>query len=95
MRRGLPILSLAVLVVPALAAASIAAGGTGGAAAQSNTVSASETLAPVHVRPARGGAQTAFTISLRIPAQTGTVGQFRRMDSLRATGPQRMGWGEA
>jgi hypothetical protein len=44
-----------------------------------------------HVRPSQGGPRTAFTVTVRIPAQTGTIGQFRRFDSLSVTGPSRRG----
>jgi hypothetical protein len=47
--------------------------------------------AAVHVRPATGGPRTAFAVSVRIPAQTGTFVGFRRSDSLSASGPSGKG----
>lgn len=47
--------------------------------------------ATVHVRPFRGGPRTAFTVSVRIPTQTGTFGQFHRSDVLSVGGPRRPG----
>jgi hypothetical protein len=47
--------------------------------------------AAVHVRPATGGPRTAFAVSVRIPAQTGTFVGFRRSDSLSASGPSGPG----
>ena len=52
---------------------------------------ATSAQATVHVHPSTGGPRTAFTVSVRIPAQTGTFGQFRRSDSLTATGPSGRG----
>jgi len=54
-------------------------------------VGASSSQASVRVHPATGGPRTAFTITVRIPAQTGTSGVFRRSDTVTATGPSRKG----
>ena len=79
MRRVLLILSAAIAVLAGLLAVPIA-----GASGTSSTN-------PVHVHPSTGGPRTAFTVSVRIPAQTGTFGQLRRSDSLTVTGPSRRG----
>jgi hypothetical protein len=76
-RRVLLILSPAVAALAVLIAVPIAG--------------ATLTRATVHVRPATGGSRTAFAISVRIPAQTGTFGALRRSDSLTATGPSGRG----
>ncbi|HWE09694.1 MAG TPA: hypothetical protein VG325_10085 [Solirubrobacteraceae bacterium] len=75
MRRRLLILSPALLVIVAVAV----------------PIAADATLAPVRVRPATGGPHSAFTVSLRIPATTGTTGEYRRTDSVTVTGPTRTG----
>ena len=49
--------------------------------------SGTSSTSPVHVHPSVGGPRTAFTVSVRIPTQTGTFGQLRRSDSLTVTGP--------
>ena len=78
MRRGLLTLSAAA----GLAAAALAPAASG---------SAGPSAASVAVRPAVGGPHSAFTVSVRIPAQTGTVGTFHRSDVLSAGGPNRPG----
>jgi hypothetical protein len=40
----------------------------------------------VHVSPGTGGPRTAFKLSFRSPAQTGTVGSMRRADTLEVQG---------
>jgi hypothetical protein len=47
--------------------------------------------AAVHVRPSTGGPRTAFSVTVRIPSQTGTFVGFRRWDSLSAGGPSGKG----
>ncbi len=89
MRRGLLVLVSAVLV-PAAVAVVPSAGAVPGAL-KPGTTQPSLTMTPVHVRPVIGGPRSAFTVSLRIPAQTGTIGQVHRSDSLTATGPRRGG----
>lgn len=91
MRGGLLILSSALLVMLALVAVPIAVAPTGAAGAARPPRATSESLIPAHVRPAAGGPRSAFTVRLRIPTQTGTFGQFRRMDSLAVTGPRHKG----
>jgi hypothetical protein len=90
MRRGLLILSSAFAVF--LTALAPTAAAVRGATSASPARQATETtLTSVHVRPATGGPHSAFAVSLRIPAGTGTFGQGRRTDSLSVTGPNRGG----
>ncbi|HWD76073.1 MAG TPA: hypothetical protein VG371_13100 [Solirubrobacteraceae bacterium] len=90
MRRGLLIVSSALLGILALVAPIAAA--VAGATNPSPAGHAADTaLTPVHVRPATGGPRSAFAVSLRIPTTTGTSGQYRRTDSLTVTGPRRTG----
>ncbi len=65
----------------ALSAALLAVPGAGAAA----------TAAAVGVRPGVGGPHSAFTVSVPIPAQTGTLGTLHRSDILSAAGPRRPG----
>jgi hypothetical protein len=46
-------------------------------------------LTPVRVSPAAGGPHTSFRFSLRNPSQTGSMGQWRSLDTLTVTGPPR------
>jgi hypothetical protein len=89
MRRGLLILVSAVLV-PAAIAVVPSAGAVPGALNAGPTPPSLSTT-PVHVRPSIGGPRSAFTVTLRIPAQTGTIGQVHRSDLLTASGPRRTG----
>ena len=82
------VVAAAGVAVPAAGAAP--AGGQA-ASAQSARMSMSSGLTPVHVQPAVGGSRAAFTVSLRLPSQTGTSGDVRRTDTLSATGPSRPG----
>jgi hypothetical protein len=99
MRRALTLLSAVALLVavPATGALALGAaggatgGGAGAAPARAGQPSTTSGLTPVHVRPGTGGPRSAFAVSLRIPAQTGTFGQFRRSDELSATGPSGSG----
>jgi hypothetical protein len=45
----------------------------------------------VYVSPATGGPHAVFRLRFRIPAATGTVGSFRRVDTLSISGPPRRG----
>jgi hypothetical protein len=47
--------------------------------------------ATARVAPANGGPRTIFTVSLRNPAQTGTIGTVVRSDALSVSGPHRSG----
>jgi hypothetical protein len=91
MRRGLLVLSSALLGILALVAPIAAAVPGATNPNPAGSVTNTTTLTPVHVHPATGGPHSAFTVSLRIPTTTVTSGQYRRTDSLTVTGPHRTG----
>src|ERR1700684_377779 len=51
----------------------------------------SSTLVPVRVSPSTGSPHTTFSVSLRIPSQTGTSGFIRRTDTLAVDDPHHSG----
>jgi hypothetical protein len=80
-----------ILYGAALASAALIAVPVAGAVAAGSNAAASSGLTPVHVQPSVGGPRSAFTVSLRVPQQTGTSAGVRRTDTLTATGPSRPG----
>jgi hypothetical protein len=90
MRRGLLILSSALLVILVIVVP-IAAAVPAATNLSPSRHATDTTLTPVDVRPATGGPHSVFTVSLRIPTKAGTSGQDHRTDSLTVTGPHRSG----
>jgi hypothetical protein len=92
-RRVLLILSAAVAGLAVVVAVPIAGAVPARSNAGSTEATGSSTASPaaVHVHPSIGGPRTAFAVTVRIPAQTGTFVGFRRSDSLTVSGPSRRG----